>query len=185
MLLLAALVAMASVAELVLLEHWGSPVQMVPWVTLGVVVTALTLVAFVPGRGVLLGARVAAGLAVVSAGWGFVEHVLANRAFAVELHPESSTASLLWAGITGNLPVLAPLAVAFPAMLVAAATIGHPVLHTTEGADKRRGPSRRPPTRDERDVLTANQRRCVDAVLMTTASDVRRPRRVLPGQHGR
>jgi hypothetical protein len=134
MLLLAALVVMASAAELVLIEHWGTPAQTAPWVTLGVVVVAGGLVALVPTRRVLLGARVAAGLSVVSAGWGLVEHVLANRAFASELHPGWSEPSLLWAGISGNLPALAPLAVAFPAMLVAGATLGHPALHATHPA---------------------------------------------------
>ncbi len=132
MLLLAALVTMATAAELVLLEHWGTLAQIAPWVTLGVVVVAGAAVAFVPGRRVLLGARIAAGLSVVSAGWGFVEHVLANRAFASELHPEWSAFSLLWAGISGNLPALAPLAVAFPALLIAAATLGHPAFHVAQ-----------------------------------------------------
>ncbi len=106
-----------------------------PWLSLAVVSVTIAAVWFRPSRRVLIGARVVALITVACASYGFVEHLLANQEFASELHPEWGTTRLFWAGLTGNLPVLASLAVALSGVLVATATIQHPGLRLPDTID--------------------------------------------------
>ena len=70
--------ALGTMLELALARHWKSPVQLLPWVFLGVVAWTLAAVWLRPTRPVVRSAR---AIAVVAAGvgmFGVFEHVKAN-----------------------------------------------------------------------------------------------------------
>ena len=133
MLGLAGLAACGTATELTLIGHWHSPTMLVPWLVLAGGAVAIWAVATAPHRRRLQAVRLFAVAAGGGAWWGAVEHLTANARFAQELHPTWSRVAILWAGTRGGVPALAPLAVALPALLAAAASIGHPALVVGHG----------------------------------------------------
>jgi hypothetical protein len=125
---LAALAVLGVATELALIGHWKSTTQLAPWAVLLGTAVSLVVVAKAPTRRRLFAARAYTLVAALAAWWGTVEHLTANSSFAQELHPTWSRPHVLWAGLSGGVPALAPLAVALPGLLVAAATIHHPAL---------------------------------------------------------
>lgn len=120
-----------TVTELALLGHWDSQEMRIPWVVLAAGPPAIRAVLVHPTRRSLRAVRAYAAVAAAVAWWGAVEHLTANGQFAQELHPDWAPAQLVWAAVRGGVPALAPLTLALPPLLTAAATLGHPALRPT------------------------------------------------------
>lgn len=98
-------------AELLLMEHFGELLQVLPLVLCGVG----ALVAAAGGAGKAsprLLRAVAVVLALVGA-FGSYEHLEANYAFEAEIRPNGTGSERALAALTGASPSLAPLAFAF------------------------------------------------------------------------
>lgn len=69
-------------------------------------------------------------MAVVALGglFGVYEHVAHNMAFEREIRPMADLAEVLWEGLFGASPLLAPGILALGALLALAATYRHPFL---------------------------------------------------------
>lgn len=68
---------LGAAAELATARHWKQPVQLVPWVALGVLAVAVALLAVFRWRAVVV-VRVLAVLVLLTSAFGVYEHVAAN-----------------------------------------------------------------------------------------------------------
>jgi hypothetical protein len=137
---LGAISILATATELVMLRHWTTFVQVIPFVVLGVLAVALALVAVQPVRARLQAGRVAAGASVLAALYGVYAHVSANydagpldRDYSARWDGMSELARW-WAAATGSVgpsPPVAPAALAFGALCLLLATLRHPALSNT------------------------------------------------------
>lgn len=141
---LAALSSAATVTELLLLQHWGKLLELIPWFALILLVVAILLVARPSRRNVLI-ARVL-GIAVLGiASVGVVVHVWSNynagpldAQYMYEWPTLSEPLRWLLAATStvGPSPTLAPMALAFSSLCLLLATARHPVLHRTGVAER-------------------------------------------------
>lgn len=70
---------LGAAAELATARHWKEPIQLVPWVALGVLAVALVLLAFARGRRrAVTTVRLLAVLVLLTSGFGVYEHVASN-----------------------------------------------------------------------------------------------------------
>lgn len=129
---LAALSVLATGYELAATRHWNSIIQLIPWLTLLVLVVAVAL-ATVGGGRLVVATRVLAGLALLASLFGVFQHVSANRAAGSLSSQYSdswdgrSTAGKWWLAATksvGAAPPLAPGALGQSALLVLLSTVG-------------------------------------------------------------
>jgi hypothetical protein len=128
LLAVSALATTGIAGELVLIGHWGSAARLVPWVVLAGTAGCTVAVARGPTSRSINASRGYAIVAASGAWWGVIEHLIANGRFVQELHASWGLPAVLWAALRGGVPVLAPAAVALPAVLVAVATVEHPAL---------------------------------------------------------
>lgn len=134
---LGALGGAATGIELAMQRHWHSGSQLIPWISLGVLIGAAALVVVRPARERLLaGVAVALGVAGSSV-YGVVAHVQANlNAGPLDFRFERTWATMSASGrfwkaftdVVGHSPTLAPGALAFAALCIALSTLGHPAL---------------------------------------------------------
>lgn len=106
-LILVALASAGTVAELVLTEHWGDGLQLVPF-AMAAVVLAYAVALLRAGSATVRGVRPAMAAVMLSGVAGAVLHARGNRAFELEVHPDAAAAAQLVAAITGVAPLLAP-----------------------------------------------------------------------------
>lgn len=134
---LAAIGTIGTAVELVLLRHWDDGLQIIPFVALGALGLAIVLVARRPTARSIRVARVLTGAVLVTAAIGVFVHVRANYETApldfryTDSWPTTSEPVrwLLAATDTvGPSPSLAPLAMAFVALVLLLATMDHPAL---------------------------------------------------------
>ena len=132
---LAALGVAGTALELALIRHWNGFIQMIPWISLGVVGAAIVLLVVRPTPAVIRVVRIVAVLVALSAAYGVYEHVLANyHAGPLDFRYSAkwatmSAASRWWTAISetvGPSPALAPLILAWSSLCLFFATIGHP-----------------------------------------------------------
>ena len=128
LLVLAGLVFATTVAELALVEHDESFVQLVPYILCGLGIAAVAAVIFRPRRIVLLVSRWILGVVALGSLYGWYEHVAHNLAFELEIRPNATTGEVLWDALGGASPLLAPGILALGAVLGYAATYRHPAL---------------------------------------------------------
>ena len=121
----AALASLGTAAELALLNHTGSPPQLVPFALCFLGVLAAGAGAW-GGRQAVLFARVVAVLLVVGSVFGVWEHLEHNYAFAAEIRPTATLPTLLKGAILGASPLLAPGALFLSGSLLALASWKHP-----------------------------------------------------------
>jgi hypothetical protein len=137
LLALSALGAAGTALELVLLRHWTSSLALIPFASLAVLALALLAVGVRPTRTRVLIGRSAAGLVAATAFVGVAVHVISNY----DSGPLDFRYTASWP-TTGELerwflaatdsvgpsPSLAPMALAFVALALLFATIGHPAI---------------------------------------------------------
>lgn len=127
-----------------MLRHWGTLTRTIPWLILGVIALALAMVQGDPSPGRRRVALVLAGVVALSAGYGVVEHVLANmNAGPLDVRYQTrwegmSLPAQLWvafSGAVGPAPALAPAVLAFAGALVCLLAVTAPPL--TDGEQRR------------------------------------------------
>jgi hypothetical protein len=137
--------------ELASARHWTSAVQLVPWVALGLIASALALVAARPSRARLHAARAVGGVVLLAAVYGVIMHVKANYdagpldgTYGPRWDAAAAVTRVRWAFMetVGPSPALAPAALAQVALLVLLATFRHPRLRVAAEIDRRRGEDR-------------------------------------------
>ncbi len=134
---LAAIGTIGTALELALLRHWDDGLQVIPFVALGALGLAIVLVARRPTARSIRVARILTGAVLVTSAIGVFVHVRANYETApldfryTDSWPTTSEPVrwLLAATDTvGPSPSLAPLAMAFVALVLLLATMDHPAL---------------------------------------------------------
>jgi hypothetical protein len=131
LLLFSALLFVGAVVELLLTEHTGGFVQLIPFALCGLALIALLIVLFRPRRASLLLLRACLGLAMLGSIYGIYEHFTNNIAFEREINPNASTGDAVRAAFSGANPLLAPGILAAAAIAGLAATYYHPNLGKT------------------------------------------------------
>jgi len=131
---------LVTAAELTFLAHWDGTLQLLPWMALVSVALAIVLVAVRPGRGTIRIARALAGVSFLLGAVGVLVHVISNRDAGVldyrytATWPTMSELQRWWLAATGGVgptPSLAPMSLAFSAVLVLLASIRVPVRATS------------------------------------------------------
>lgn len=134
---LAAIGTIGTAVELALLRHWDDGLQVIPFLALGALGLAIVLVARRPTARSIQVARVLTSAVLVTSAIGVFVHVRANYETApldfryTDSWPTTSEPVrwLLAATDTvGPSPSLAPLAMAFVALVLLFATMDHPAL---------------------------------------------------------
>lgn len=134
---LGAFAALGIVVELAIARHWTSRVQLIPWVSVAVVLAAIAMVARRTSRQTILGARAAAAAVFLASGYGVLDHAMANHHVAPldaafsDRWDSMSWLAQWWAAISGAVgpaPTFAPGALALSAAALIAFTLRHPVL---------------------------------------------------------
>ena len=128
LLVLSILLFGGTAVELLLVKHWGDPVQLVPFALCGLGSIAALLALLRPRRATLLGLRACMGLVVCGSLFGIYEHLSNNIAFQREIKPNAPMADRLASAVAGANPLLAPGALAVAAALALAASYNHPAL---------------------------------------------------------
>jgi len=137
---LAILGTASTAVELAMLRHWDNALELIPFAALGVLAVAIVLVARSPtGRSIALARALAGSVAFVSA-VGVLVHVRANyEAAPLDFRytdswptiPEPIRWFLAATDTVGPSPTLAPAAIAFMALALLIATLGHPARRHT------------------------------------------------------
>ncbi len=94
--------------ELLLLEHWGSPIQAVPFALSALGLLAAAAVLLRPGPTTIKASRWAMALVGLGGLFGTWEHLEHNAEFAVEIDSTIGGSALLVEALTGANPLLAP-----------------------------------------------------------------------------
>jgi hypothetical protein len=128
MLLLTALIFLATLTELWLVEHANEPLQFVPIILcgLGLVVVAVGLLW--PQKSTLLALRVVMIFVALGGLVGIGVHLSNNLSFEQEIRPNAAAIDSLIRAFKGAAPLLAPGVLVFAALLAFVATYSHPAL---------------------------------------------------------
>ena len=128
LLALSAFMALGTIFELVLTEHWEGPPQILPFILCALSFLVIVAVLFKPSRGTIRIMRWVTGITFLGSLFGVFEHLEHNFGFAQEIQPNAASNELLWKTLSGANPLLAPGILAFLALLALAATYYHPAL---------------------------------------------------------
>ncbi len=115
--------------ELVLMHHYNSKDQIMPFVFLGLAAIGILAAWFRPNARVLRGVRVLMVLVVFGSGIGILEHLKANYRDALR---GGTSPNLIEMVLTGFAPLLAPGILAQVGLLGLAFTYKHPAFEVPE-----------------------------------------------------
>ena len=139
---LALLASLGTLAELALERHYDGMDQRIPWLIASALALAAIAVAVRPDRASIAAARVLTAVALIGSAIGIFKHIEENHAagsldYRYAETWESRSAADQWfkaaTKAVGPAPVLAPGALAFAALVLAAATVQHPAARASEG----------------------------------------------------
>ena len=116
------------IGELILLEHWALPWQLVPFFLCGGGIGAIVLFAVAPRLWTARLLQVVMVLAAAGAVVGMIQHLRGNMAFEREIFPDAAAGEMLFAAARGVAPLLAPGGLALGALVAVAATYRHPAV---------------------------------------------------------
>lgn len=124
---LAILTFLFTPVELLLLEHTGTWLQLVPFVAsfFGLVAAGWVLVEPTPAR--LSGARWLSLAIIGAAVVGSFQHFQENLELELEIRPSAVWTEVIWEALHGSAPTLATGILVLGALLVLGATYRHPV----------------------------------------------------------
>ncbi len=125
LLLLAIALFAGALTELWLVGHTEDPIQLSPFVLAIVAIVVSLLVFFWRSTGTIQVMRVWMAVVVLGTLLGVYLHVEDNVAFEREVDPKAATSQLVWQGLGGGNPLLAPGVLAIAALLAVAATYRH------------------------------------------------------------
>ena len=122
LLALSAMLFAGTILELALVNHTEDSIQWLAFVLAGVglLVTLIVLARRGPGTVSLL--RWCMLVVIVGSVFGIYEHVSNNIAFEKEIQPNATLSRLLWKGVAGANPLLAPGTLAVAGLLSLAGT---------------------------------------------------------------
>lgn len=127
LLALSSLLFAGTLLELTLVNHTEDAIQWLAFVVAGIGLL-LTLVALVRRRRLTISLlRWSMLVVIVGSLFGIYEHVSNNVAFEREIQPNSTLSHLIWRGMSGANPLLAPGTLAVAALLSLAATYKHSI----------------------------------------------------------
>lgn len=133
LLVLAAVTCLLTAGELWLVEHFGGPVQLVPFALSGLGFVTVVAVLFRPSPPTLYALRGVMTLAVLGSLYGIYSHLGGNFAFELDIRPNAGTGEVIWAALKGANPLLAPGTLAFAGILAWLASYHHPALRGAPG----------------------------------------------------
>ena len=122
LLALTALLFVGTLLELWLVNHTEDVVQWVPFVLAGGGLLLTFIVILRPQPAIIRLLRWWTLLLIAGSVFGVYEHVSNNISFEREINPNASQNRLLWRGLSGPNPLLAPGTLAIAALLALAAT---------------------------------------------------------------
>jgi hypothetical protein len=128
LLLIAAAMCVITPIELILSEHYGEPLQMIPFILCGLGLLAVGAVWFHPARLTIWGLRGAMALLGLGSALGIALHGWGNFEFAQEIQRNASFGDLISGTLVGGNPLLAPGILLLAALLALLATAYHPAL---------------------------------------------------------
>ena len=109
-------------AELVLLEHWESPLQWTPFIGMGAATLAITAAGMRPTRRRVLALRAMMLALIVMGAVGMWLHWRSNLLLELEMNPAAAGWPLVRRVLFGGTPLLAPGAVMHLGLIGLAAT---------------------------------------------------------------
>jgi hypothetical protein len=112
----------ATIIELVLVEHYEDPLQVIPFAlsAAGLLTTLGALLR--PGRALLRTLRAVMAIVAIGGVVGVGLHLQNNIEFEQETKPDATTSEILWSSIHGASPMLASGILVLAATLATAAT---------------------------------------------------------------
>lgn len=125
---LAGFMAVGTLVELALTEHWENAVQILPFVLCGLSVVVIGIALLRPQRRLLRLLQWVMALTLAGSLFGVFEHIEHNIEFALEIRPNAMMSDVFFEALGGANPLLAPGILAFTAILALAATYYHPLL---------------------------------------------------------
>jgi hypothetical protein len=129
LLIVTLLVGMVGTAgELLLLGHFGSPLQVVPLVLLGLGLAAVVWQLAAPRAESVRALQMIAILFLAAGVTGVGLHYDGNAAFELDMYPSRAGVELARKALTGATPVLAPGSMTLLGLVAAAYTYKHPAL---------------------------------------------------------
>lgn len=128
LLLLTGFSLLATLVELVLEEHTGETLQLVPFALCGMGLAAVAAVLLRPGRSSLRALRIVMIVVGLGGVIGAGIHLLKNYQFEQEIRPNAAATELVMHTLQGAAPLLAPGVLLFAALVALAATYYHPAL---------------------------------------------------------
>ena len=111
-----------ALAELWLVGHTEDPIQLIPFVLAVVAIVVCVLVYFWPSTGTIQVMRAWMLVVILGTLLGVYLHIEGNVAFEREVDPNAATSRLVWQGLGGGNPLLAPGILAIAALVAMAAT---------------------------------------------------------------
>lgn len=128
LLALSGLIAVGSVAELLLLLHFEETLQWIPFVLCLLALAMVVAVWRRPSRRSIRALWAVMAIVIAGSAWGAVLHLRGNLEFLLETKPTASTAQTLWGMLHGGSPALASGMLVVMALAGLAATYRHPAL---------------------------------------------------------
>lgn len=125
--------AVGVVAELLLLEHYETAVQLSPFLALALGAAGMAAAGLRPGPGTIRVARAAAVVLGVAGVAGLYFHYRGNIEFELEAYPDLGGLALAWEAVRGATPALAPGVMVQLALLGLAYTYRHPASRRDAG----------------------------------------------------
>jgi hypothetical protein len=122
LLLLAVALFAGALVELWLVGHTEDPIQLIPFVLAVVAIVVSLLVFFWRSSGTIQVMRIWMAVVVLGTLLGVYLHIEGNVAFGREVDPKATISQLMWEGLGGGNPLLAPGVLAIAALLAIAAT---------------------------------------------------------------
>lgn len=113
---------LGTIAELLMVKHYGETLKLVPFALCGVGCVVIFVVWLRPQRLILLAVRVLMLGIMAGSLLGVYEHIQGNLEFAQEIHRHATTMARIKQVLTGHNPIAAPGMLAVAALLLIAAT---------------------------------------------------------------
>ena len=137
LLAISATLFLGSVAELWLVGHTVTVIQLIPFALCGLGLIIVIVVLLYPRRATMLALRACSVVVLLGSLFGVYEHVAGNIAFLSEIHPNAKTREIVMGAVSGANPLLAPGILALASVLAMAATYHHhPALERGDDSDR-------------------------------------------------
>lgn len=134
LLALSSLLFAGTLLELTLVNHTEDAIQWLAFVVAGIGLLVTLAVIVRRGRVTVSLLRWTMLVVILGSLFGIYEHVSNNVAFEREIQPNSTLSHLIWKGMSGANPLLAPGTLAIGALLSLAATYKHSITSDPETA---------------------------------------------------